>query len=184
MPHGRDGLKNGAGETISSPDPFEDKILALMPALRRYSRSLARSDTDGEDLLQDCVEKVLARRMQWRGVNLRAWAFTIMTNLYRNGHRHRARHPEVEFDQALDLRAEENNADPLERQRLVHALEQLSADNRAVLMLVVIEGYRYQDVADMMEIPIGTVMSRLSRARRQLAEAMKDDNVIALRRPK
>ncbi len=61
---------------------------------------------------------------------------------------------------------------------------ELSADNRAVLMLVVIEGYRYQDVADMMEIPIGTVMSRLSRARRQLAEAMKDDNVIALRRPK
>ncbi|MHC2351039.1 RNA polymerase sigma factor (sigma-70 family) [Sinorhizobium meliloti] len=90
----------------------------------------------------------------------------------------------MEFDEALGLRAEEDNADPLERQRLMRGLERLSADNRAVLMLVVIEGYRYQDVADMMEIPIGTVMSRLSRARRQLAEAMKDDNVIALRRPK
>lgn len=184
MPHGRDGLNKRAGEEISSADPFEEDVLALIPALRRYSRSLARSDTDGEDLLQDCVEKVLTRRAQWRGVNSRAWVFTIMTNLYRNGRRRRAQHPEVELDETLGLRAEENNADPLERQRLLRALERLSADNRAVLMLVVIEGYRYQDVADMMEIPVGTVMSRLSRARRQLAEAMKDDNVIALRRPK
>ncbi|PST22068.1 RNA polymerase sigma factor [Mesorhizobium plurifarium] len=184
MPHGPDGPETGARAGPAAPDIFEEEVLALIPALRRYSRSLAHSDPDGEDLLQDCVEKVLARREQWRGVNLRAWAFTIMTNLFRNGHRRRAQHPEVEFDEALGVRAVEDNADPLERQRLMRGLERLSVDNRAVLMLVVIEGYRYQDVADMMEIPIGTVMSRLSRARRQLAEAMKDDNVIALRRPK
>ncbi|WP_081158298.1 RNA polymerase sigma factor [Ensifer aridi] len=184
MSHGRDGQGTGTGADASAPDAFERDVLALMPALRRYSRSLARSDPDGEDLLQDCVEKVLARRAQWRGVNLRAWAFTIMTNLHRNRHRRQAQHPEVEFEDALGLSAEEENADPLERQRLERALDRLSADKRAVLMLVVIEGYRYQDVADMMAIPIGTVMSRLSRARRQLAEAMKDDNVIALRRPK
>lgn len=155
-----------------------------MPALRRYSRSLVRSDLDGEDLLQDCVEKVLARRAQRRGANLRAWAFTIMTNLYRSRHRHRSLHPEVEFEEVLGLVAEQENADPLERLRLKRALDRLSAENRSVLRLVVIEGYRYQDVADLMAIPIGTVMARLSRARRQLAEAMKDDNVISLRRPK
>ncbi|WEX76267.1 RNA polymerase sigma factor [Sinorhizobium numidicum] len=184
MSHGRNGPDMSAGAEAPAPDAFEEDVLALVPALRRYSRSLVRSDPDGEDLLQDCVEKVLARRAQWRGVNLRAWAFTIMINLYRNRHRHSAQHPEVEFDDALGLVAEEADTDPLERLRLERALARLSADNRAVLMLVVIEGYRYQDVAEMMAIPIGTVMSRLSRARRQLAEAMKDDNVIALRRPK
>ncbi|MCA1443683.1 RNA polymerase sigma factor [Ensifer sp. IC4062] len=184
MSHGRDGQEGSAGTDPSAPDAFEEGVLALMPALRRYSRSLTRSDPDGEDLLQDCVEKVLARRAQWRGVNLRAWAFTIMTNLYRNRHRHRAQHPEVELDDELGLAAAEDNADPLEKLRLERALDRLSAENRSVLMLVVIEGYRYQDVAELMAIPIGTVMSRLSRARRQLAEAMKDDNVVALRRPK
>ena len=66
-----------------SPDTFEGQILALLPSLRRYSRSLTRSDVEGEDLLQDCVEKVLARRGQWRGINLRGWVLTTMTNLYR-----------------------------------------------------------------------------------------------------
>ncbi|WP_331371553.1 RNA polymerase sigma factor [Sinorhizobium chiapasense] len=184
MSHGRDGQEGSAGTDLSAPDAFEEGVLALMPALRRYSRSLTRSDPDGEDLLQDCVEKVLARRAQWRGVNLRAWTFTIMTNLYRNTHRHRAQHPEVELNDELGLATAEDNTDPLEKLRLERALDRLSAENRSVLMLVVIEGYRYQDVAEMMAIPIGTVMSRLSRARRQLAEAMKDDNVVALRRPK
>jgi len=182
MSHGRDGPGSGAEAKGSAPNEFESDVLALMPALRRYSRSLARSDSDGEDLLQDCVERVLARRSQWRGVNLRAWAFTIMTNLYRNRHRRQAQHPEVELEE--DLAAVETSADPIERRRLEHALNRLSAENRSVLMLVVVEGYRYQDVAEMLGIPIGTVMSRLSRARRQLAEAMKGDNVIALRRPK
>jgi RNA polymerase sigma-70 factor (ECF subfamily) len=183
MSRGHDGSE-GAGADASAPDTFEEDVLALMPVLRRYSRSLARSDSDGDDLLQDCVEKVLSRRQQWRGVNLRAWALTIMTNLYRNRHRHRALHPEVDYEEGLSLVAEEQGADPLQRRRLERALERLSPENRSVLMLVVIEGYRYQDVAEMMVIPIGTVMSRLSRARRQLAEAMKDDNVVALRRPK
>ena len=74
----------------SAPDSFEAEVLALLPSLRRYSRSLARSDADGEDLLQDCVEKVLVRRGQWRGLNLRGWVLTIMTNLYRNGLRQQA----------------------------------------------------------------------------------------------
>lgn len=184
MSSSRDRMSEGAEANAAAPDRFEEDVLALMPALRRYSRSLVRSDPDGEDLLQDCVEKVLARRAQWRGVNLRAWAFTIMTNLSRNRHRHTALHPQVELDDDLGLQAETKESDPLERSRLERALNGLSAENRSVLMLVLIEGYRYQDVADMLAIPIGTVMSRLSRARHQLAEAMKDDNVISMRRPK
>jgi RNA polymerase sigma-70 factor (ECF subfamily) len=169
---------------ISPPETFEGQILALLPSLRRYSRSLTRSDADGEDLLQDCVEKVLARRSQWRGMNLRGWALTIMTNLYRNTRRQSPRNATVELDAAEELPSADVTSDPLERARLESALNSLSEENRAVLMLVVVEGYTYGEVAATLDIPIGTVMSRLSRARQRLGERMKADNVITLRRPK
>lgn len=169
---------------LPSADSFEKQVLSLVPSLRRYSRSLAKSDSDGEDLLQDCVEKVLVRRGQWRGINLRAWAFTIMTNLYRDRHRRTAGHPSVEFDETLGLAAEDLSGDPLEKTRLQRALNELTPDHRAVLMLVVVEGYAYQDVADLLSIPIGTVMSRLSRARRQMTALLAESNIVPLRRPK
>ncbi|QND38497.1 RNA polymerase sigma factor [Rhizobium leguminosarum bv. viciae] len=167
-----------------APETFEGQIPALLPSLRRYSRSLTRSDADGEDLLEDCVEKVLTRRSQWRGLNLRGWVLTIMTNLYRNGRRGKARDSLVELDAAVDLAAPEVPADPQERARLDDALNSLSEEYRAVLMLVVIEGYTYSEVAAALDIPIGTVMSRLSRARQRVAERLKADNIITLRRPK
>ena len=117
-----------------APETFEGQILALLPSLRRYSRSLTRSDADGEDLLQDCVEKVLARRSQWRGLNLRGWALTIMTNLYRNTRRQTPPSMMVELDSAEDLPSPETAADPLERLRLEEALNGLSEENRAVLI--------------------------------------------------
>jgi RNA polymerase sigma-70 factor (ECF subfamily) len=167
-----------------APETFEGQILALLPSLRRYSRSLTRSDADGEDLLQDCVEKVLARRRQWRGLNLRGWVLTVMTNLYRNQRRSTVRSRLVDLDGAVDIAAPEAPTDPLERTRLETALNSLSEDHRSVLMLVVIEGYTYQEVATALDIPIGTVMSRLSRARQQIGQRMKADNIITLRRPK
>ena len=184
MPHAPDQDARVKGVNPPSADTFENQILSLVPSLRRYSRSLAKSDSDGEDLLQDCVEKVLVRRGQWRGVNLRAWAFTIMTNLYRDRHRRFTQHPSVEFNDTLGLMAEDVSGDPLQKTRLQNALNALSPDHRSVLMLVVIEGYGYQDVADMLAIPIGTVMSRLSRARRQMAVHLAENNIVALRRPK
>src|SRR3954449_3731436 len=96
-----------------APETFEGQILALLPSLRRYSRSLTRSDADGEDLLQDCVEKVLARRTQWRGLNLRGWVLTVMTNLYRNQRRSTVRGGLVDLEGAADLAAPETHDDPL-----------------------------------------------------------------------
>ena len=167
-------------------EPFEDQVLSLMPLLRRYSRSLARSDADGEDLLQDCVEKVLVRRAQWRGGSLRSWAFTIMTNLYRDGYRRARLHPSVELsdETAPQELSEPLEGDPLEKQRLNQAINALPPDYRAVLMLVVVEGYSYQEVANTLAVPIGTVMSRLSRARRQMAGHLAQSNIVPMRRPK
>jgi RNA polymerase sigma-70 factor (ECF subfamily) len=107
-----------------------------------------------------------------------------MTNLYRNSRRRSIRDTLVELDVAEELASPELTADPLERTRLEDALNSLSEENRAVLMLVVIEGYSYSEVAVALDIPIGTVMSRLSRARQRIAERIKADNVITLRRPK
>ncbi|MCL6708189.1 RNA polymerase sigma factor [Pseudomonas sp. R2.Fl] len=172
------------GKSSPGSGRFEDDMLALLPQLRRYSRSLTRSDTDSEDLLHDCVETALTRRAQWRGVNLKAWALAIMTNLYRNNHRFTVRHPLVDIEEAEELAAPAAADDPLERDRLRIALDALSAEYRAVLMLVVVEGYSYQEVAELLDVPIGTVMSRLSRARERLRETLAQSNIISLRRPR
>jgi RNA polymerase sigma-70 factor (ECF subfamily) len=107
-----------------------------------------------------------------------------MTNLHLNARRSIARRPSVGIEEAESLAASTSADDPLEKNRLVQALETLPKDARAVLMLVVVEGYAYQEVADMLEIPVGTVMSRLSRARQALREKMREENVIPLRRPR
>lgn len=172
------------GTGAAAPVTFESALLALIPGLRRYSHSLSRSDADGEDLLQDCVETALTRRAQWRGTNLRGWAFTIMTNLYRNRHRQAIRRPTAAIEDAEQVAQPDQIGDPLERARIRAALETLSSDYRTTLMLVVVEGYSYQETADLLAIPIGTVMSRLSRARHQLTERLAKDNIVALRRPK
>ena len=168
----------------SAPLSFEAQVLALLPQLRRYSRSLTRSDSESEDLLQDCVEKALVNRAQWRGANFKSWAYRIMTNLHLNARRSVARRPSVGIEEAETVAASPASDDPLEKSRLVQALETLPKEARAVLMLVVVEGHSYQEVADMLDIPLGTVMSRLSRARQALREKMREENVIQLRRPR
>jgi RNA polymerase sigma-70 factor (ECF subfamily) len=181
MPHGPNKPPPRA-EEANAPPPgsFERGLLTLLPDLRRYSHSLTRSDADGEDLLQDSVERVLASRAAWSGANLRGWALTIMTNLYRNGTRRGRRFPEVEIAEAEHIHAADATGDPLERARLARALDTLSPEHRAVLMLVVIEGYAYAEVAAMLKVPQGTVMSRLARAREQLGKQLAGDNIIPL----
>ncbi|PZU23966.1 MAG: RNA polymerase subunit sigma-70 [Shinella sp.] len=164
-----------------APLSFEAEMLALLPQLRRYSRSLTRSGEESEDLLQDCVEKALVNRAQWHGSNLKAWACRIMTNLHFNARRTLRRRPSVSIEEAETLPAP-STEDPLEKSRLQQAVQALPPDARAVLMLVVVEGYAYREVAEILGIPEGTVMSRLSRARQALREKMREENIIPLRR--
>ena len=166
-----------------SSNSFEGRVLTLLPSLRRYARSLCRTDADGEDLLQDSLERILARRQQWAGVNLKAWTFTIMTNLYRNTAARGNRFASTDLADAEELAAPDAESDPLEKRQLDAALNGLPPEYRAVLMLVVVEGYTYQEVAVILDIPLGTVMSRLSRARARLAGQLETDNIVPLRRP-
>ncbi len=161
----------------------EAELLAVLPRLRRYARSLSRSGAEAEDLLHDCLEQGLAKQATWRGENLAGWLMTVMTNLYRNRGRHEPGPGRVGVDAAERTAAAEDPADPLERRRLAAAIDMLSPDNRAVLMLVVVEGYTYAEVAATLGIPIGTVMSRLSRSRTALAETLRSHNIVAFSRP-
>lgn len=185
MPQGPDGSK-GARESGTSPPPeplTEAHLLALLPALRRYAHSLSRGAGDGEDLLQDCLERALARRATWRGANLKSWLMTIMTNLDRNRRRSGPRPAAfVELSEADEMPAAGTIGDPLEADRLRAALDLLPPEHRSVLMLVVVEGYTYAEVAAMLDIPIGTVMSRLARARGRLSTTLRGADIVPLRR--
>ncbi len=107
-----------------------------------------------------------------------------MTNLYRNRYKSKARTQYETLDAAENISTATTDEDPFQLQQLEVAINSLSEDNRAVLMLVVVEGYSYGEAAGILKIPVGTVMSRLSRARQRLGEHMNGANVVTLRRNK
>jgi RNA polymerase sigma factor (sigma-70 family) len=147
----------------------ERQLLSWVPRLRRYARALAGNRDDADDLVQDTLERAWARAALWRGVaDMRAWLFGIMHNLHVDGVR-RPRLPTVPLDDDTpEPPAAPPQADRLAVLDLQSALDQLPAEQKEILLLVALEGMAYADVAKTLGIPIGTVMSRLSRGRERL----------------
>lgn len=141
--------------------------------LRRYAHALVRDTDRADDLVQECLTVALARAHRWTpGTDLRAWLFTIMHNLHIGGVRKRLRQAEhVELESVMHLLPEEA-AQPMRLEWLeaLWAFDQLDHDHREVLLLTAVEGFRYQETADILGVPLGTVMSRLSRARRRMRD--------------
>ena len=151
----------------------ESPITQHIPRLRRYARALTGERSAADDLVQDTLERALSRFHLWRqGSDLRAWLFTIMHNLYVNQTRSRIRHPHEPLDEpaAEELRARE--PDWGELRDIEEALARLPAEQRAVLLLVGLEQFSYDEAARVLGIPIGTVMSRLSRGRERLRQTL------------
>jgi len=144
-------------------------LLAELPRLRRYARALVGERAAADDLLQDTLERAWANARQWRGGSeLRAWLFSIMHNL-RVDQLRRAGPSMVPYEGEETLPAgRETASDGSGMLDLEAALARLPEDQRAVLLLVTLEDMRYEDVAETLGIPAGTVMSRLSRARERL----------------
>ncbi len=156
--------------------PLEQDLVDLIPQLRRYARSLSSNGADAEDLLQDCLEAAVSAQRNWHGQNLKGWVMTIMTNLSRaQWRRARVDRANVIVEETQPPAALTDRADPIAQYQLARAINALSPDHRAVLMLVVVEGYSYAEVAQMLAIPLGTVMSRLSRARQILSTVLGQD---------
>jgi RNA polymerase sigma-70 factor, ECF subfamily len=161
------------------PD-VEQSVEQHIPRLRRYARALTGERSAADDLVQDTLERALSRFHLWRrGSDLRAWLFTIMHNIYVNQVRSRVRHPHESLEN--EPRAETAQArepDWLELRDLDDALARLPNEQRAVLLLVGLEEFTYVEAARVLDIPIGTVMSRLSRGRERLRGMLSGETVL------
>jgi RNA polymerase sigma-70 factor, ECF subfamily len=152
----------------------------LIPALRRYARALMRDRSAADDLVQDCLERAIS---QWgrrrEGGDAKGWVFTILHNLAMTALRRRAvRSGDVDVESMEGLlTAAPAQEDGLKYRALLRALQALPEDQRSVLLLVGVEDLSYADAAKVLGIPIGTVMSRLSRGRARLLRSVNDDAV-------
>lgn len=149
-----------------------ERLVELIPRLRRYARALAGDRASADDLVQDTLERAWTKlHLYRRGTDLRAWLFTVMHNVHVNRVRSaRATDPLEEEMPELAQRA--SQGDSLVVRDLDRAIIRLPEEQRAVLLLVTLEDMSYEDVARTLGIPIGTVMSRLSRAREKMRAMM------------
>ncbi|AUA56812.1 RNA polymerase sigma factor sigM [Achromobacter spanius] len=165
----------------------EALILACIPSLRRYARGLTGDPHRADDLVQDTLERAWSRYSRWqkRG-ELRAWMFGIMHNHFIDGVRANNRRADQTAPGDLpDLPVRATQTDQLEVRDLDRCLQALPPEQREVLLLICVEDLSYQDTARVLDVPIGTVMSRLSRAREKLAALMRGhDSVSRLHRVK
>jgi RNA polymerase sigma-70 factor, ECF subfamily len=158
---------------------FTHQLVALLPRLRRFARGLARSPEDGDDLVQAACERALARHDQFQpGTRLDSWMYRIVQNLWIDNRRRAAREPIAidpdELTQQSAAVAPGAADDALYLAEVREAIGQLPEDQRAVLMLISVEGVAYKDAAEILDLPLGTVMSRLSRARLALGRALEE----------
>lgn len=163
-------------------DTFETEIVALLPRLRRFGRSITRTVDDADDLVQIAVERALVRRGQWRtGTRLDAWLFTIMKNAWIDQTRARARRGQVvESDAGTGTSQVADPTQPSAESHLTaraaeRALADLPEDQRIAVALVLIEGLSYAEAAAVLQIPPGTLTSRLVRGRAALAAKLLEE---------
>ena len=155
--------------------PFETQLSELLPRLRRFAHALSRDAADADDLTQASIERALRSQDQWQaGTRLDSWCYRIMRNLWIDTVRSRSRKERFETP-AEEL--EQLGEDPrgaieasLELQRVMAAMERLPDEQREVVALILIEGFGYRETAEMLDLPIGTVSSRLVRGRTALLE--------------
>lgn len=146
------------------------RIQAEIPALRRYARVLLRDRDAADDLVQDCLVRALSRLHLWhRPENLRAWLFTILRHIRLNQQRSAERSPPpLPLAEGEGPSVAAGQISHVEATEVLEAFSRLPDEQREVLALVVVEGLRYREVADLLDLSIGTVMSRLARGREQL----------------
>jgi RNA polymerase sigma-70 factor, ECF subfamily len=149
-------------------------IIPFIPNLRRYARALVGDRDGADDLVQDTLERAVRKFHLWRPGDLRAWLFSIMHNVFVNQLKARKIAPQVEIDEAM-IAAHIPTVDRVDILDLERALLCLAPQQREVVLLVALEDMTYADVSSSLGIPIGTVMSRLSRGRERLRKLMSGE---------
>jgi RNA polymerase sigma-70 factor, ECF subfamily len=170
----------GCSETgrhdVIETDQFGKQLIAFLPNLRRFAISLCRSRDLGDDLVQAACERALANTGRFEpGTRFDAWMFRILRNLWIDHLRKQTTAgPQEDIDQRQDLAGASGERDVEARLTLnsvAQAITDLPDDQREIILLVCVEDLSYREAADVLGIPIGTVMSRLARARKNIAEA-------------
>lgn len=148
-------------------------IVPYIPNLRRYARALVGDREGADDLVQDTLERAVRKFHLWRPGDLRAWLFSIMHNVFVNQLKARKVAYEVEIDDSIA--APMSSVTSTDLMDLDRALSQISPDQREVVLLIALEDMTYAEVGRALGIPIGTVMSRLSRGREKLRRLMEGE---------
>ena len=190
MPAGQAVPAAPAGRDEERQARFADEALPHLGQLRAAATAMTRNPHDAEDLVQETYTKAYASFQQFReGTNARAWLLRILTNTFINGYRRRQREParvsttgleDWQFTQgwtgdgAAPRSAEDMALDRLPDPEVFRAMRELPRDFRTAVYLADMEGFSYREVADIMHCPVGTVMSRLHRARGQLRAMLRD----------
>lgn len=160
----------------SRPDLIEH-----LPRLRRYARALTGDVARADDLVQDTLERALVKLDLWQpGSDLRAWLFTLMHNLFLNQIRSR-RPPDSALDETLEIPVSGGQMEALGARDIHAALARLPEQQREVMLLVGLEQFGYEEAAQVLGVPVGTVMSRLSRARERMRQMLAGEPVVQLK---
>ena len=155
---------------------FEEELSALLPRLRRFAHAMSRNSADADDLTQMTIERALRSKDQWRpGTRLHSWACTIMRNLWIDTVRSRSRKeafeaPAVEVEKMADGGGSLEAS--VELNRVMAAMQKLPEEQREIVALILVEGFGYREASEMLQLPIGTVSSRLVRGRTALLELL------------
>lgn len=150
------------------------RLESYIPALRRYAWALVRNADDADDLVQDCLERAIARLDTFRAEgDLRSWLFSILHNVFVSDRRRAGRRPTVELEEFMEPSVQGDQERPGMVRELLAALDTLPEEQRSVLLLVGVEDLSYEEAARALGVPVGTVMSRLSRGRERLRLALE-----------
>lgn len=160
-------------------DDLRRQVVALLPRLRRFAYALTRDMDRGDDLVQEVCVRALSRLDQWQeGTRLDSWLYRITQNLWLDHLRAgKVRGEQVDIDAVHDIAGDDGRDITESRQNLsvvAKAIEKLPPDHRLVIALVCIDGLSYKEAADILDVPIGTVMSRLARARISISATTQD----------
>jgi RNA polymerase sigma-70 factor, ECF subfamily len=148
-------------------------IEAEIPRLRRYARALLRDKDRADDLVQDTLLRGLDKMHLYRYGDVRAWLFTIMHNQYVNSVRRGVRQGEQIVVEKVQLASPAPQLPNLELRELENAIARLTVEQRTTLLLVTLEGMKYEEAAKICDVPVGTVRSRVNRAREELRRIME-----------
>jgi RNA polymerase sigma-70 factor (ECF subfamily) len=161
--------------TNDSVENIQEQIVALLPRLRRFARNLVRNPHDADDAVQIAVERALLRLDQWRSdARLDSWLFKILRNAWIDEVRARARRAKIMMpEEAGEQIGEATMEREIERWSAEAALARLPEDQRLAVGLVLIEGLPYKDAAEVLDVPLGTLTSRLARGREALQKMLR-----------